>query len=264
MHPAWKPPVAEWVGLAPGVRFLMRSPSADERLTAASMTAQLMANLREGRGDLMALGFEGEIGLIEDENVLLGISALAGAAFLADAIVDDWEGFCDEAGEAIPLTQTAMRAALRWGPPEGGTPICETFLAWCDRARTPIGKDLERLRALALWEYGGGAKHCEGCKELNEACATGGLDSEGSTCPRDRHKPLSVPGIAAWFATRSPGTWQRAGINGTLAGLNYPSAMARGQAHGCYDAGALVRCLEAVEAGALEAEMERLKATSTH
>lgn len=253
MHPAWKPRKAEWVMLAPGVRFKMRVPNGEERLMAAAETAKAMATLRDGGELLEGFGLEGELELIQPD-VIMGLAALVGAAFLADQVVEDWEGVGDENGEPIPLTGETMRLCLRQGLPDGGAPLVEAFLAWCDKSRAPVAQDLARLRALAEWEFSlSGPEHCKGCALEGAACATGGKPEGGALCPRTKNQPQTMPGLAAWAVAMRPGLWQRAGMGGAISGLSYADALAAAQAEGCHDLGGLVRCFGAIEAGALAA-----------
>lgn len=268
MHPAWKPRAPEWVTLAPGVQFLMRMPTGEEIAEVGARVARAIGSLQDGRGTLEDMGFDPEeMGALGDLNVLAGFSTLCAAVFYGEKLIEGWRGIDDaETGEAVEVEPETIRAVMRLGTPEGGSALMAPFMAWIDAPRIPIAAEMRRLRELALWEYGDGLTHCEGCDLVEAACAKGGTD-DGDRCPRAQHAPLTPPGIAALSATRKAGVWQRAGLDGSVAGLDYSACLnlaraAAGADNQWLDEGALVRCLSAIEAGAMEAMAEKRKSKS--
>lgn len=263
MHPSWKPRGLEWAHLAPGVKWLCKPLTGEIQAEVNERVARLIAGLQQGRADLDALGFEDDdLGVLADLNVLAGLSVFAAAVFTAEKIVADWEGIDDaETGEKVAVSPEAIRAALRVGAPECGSALLGPFMAWLNKPRIPIAGDLRRLRALARWEHVGGLEHCRGCDLASADCVRGGSDA-GERCPRAINAPQTAPGMAAHAASRLPGVWIRAGIGGQLTGLDYAAALGAVQADGVMDEGAFMRCLAAIEAGALEAAAERSKETS--
>lgn len=227
---------------------------------AQAHVARTVAGLMEGRSTLEDLGYGGaSLGVLEDRDMLAGIGSLLGAVYLANIVVDEWEGIETEEGEAVELSLEALKAAFRLGTPSGGIVLLEPFLGWMDRPRVPIGADCARLRKLAEWEFGEGARFCEDCVAGDRACVGGGINEDGSRCPRIEHAPLTVEGRAAWKAANRGGAWLRGGMNGALLGLNYADALTIAQAEGVTDTAALVRCFGAIEGGALKAEADRAR-----
>jgi hypothetical protein len=261
-HPAWGEPEApKWATLAPGVRFLMKPVTGATQAMVNARVARCIGALQEGRAVLEDIGFDAaEMGVIGDLEQLAGLSIYLAGVFTADVVVEAWEGLDDAAGVPIPRSPEAIRAALMHGPPEGGNALLEPFMAWLDRPRIPIAAECRRLRELAKWEHGGGLKHCEGCDLVAAECSRGGTDA-GARCPRAANAPQTEPGIAALAVTRHAGVWRRAGMGGALVGLDMTAclALASKNAHDAasfLDEGAFIRCLAALETGALEAAAE--------
>lgn len=259
MHPSWKKrEEEEWAHLAPGIRWLCKPLLGETLAEALEVTKHFIASLEHGRAELDEIGFEGaDLGVLADVDVLAGLSVLRTAMYVAEKIVIAWENMDDpETGEPIEFSKDALRQALRKGPPEGGLPMFQPFMAWLHRSQLPIAGDLRRLRALTKWEHVGGLEHCRGCDLAGAECARGGTD-DGTRCPRSVNAPRTAPGMAAYAASRLPGVWVRSGIAGQLTGLDYGLALQAVQADGVMDEGAFMRCLAAIEAGALEAAAER-------
>ena len=261
MHDAWKPPGPEWVSLAPGVRWLIWPYNGDLQAIVSAKVAKTVAGVFESRAALDDLGFDAEeLGALGDLNVLAGLSVFCGAVFAAELIVKEWTGIDHaQTGEPIPVSPEAIRAALRYGTPEGGPALLGPFMAWLERPRQPIAADVRRLRALAKWEHGGGLTHCQGCAIAAAPCASGGTDG-GAPCPSKVNLPQTEPGIAARAAAANHGVWLRAGMAGQLVGLHYGQCLEIARAsQSALDEGAFIRCLCAIEAGALEAAAERAR-----
>lgn len=257
----WKPREPEWADLAPGIRWLIKPRDGSVDAMIEAQVAQIMGRFYEGRADLERVRLPVELfGDIADLDKLAGLSVLIGAILYADQLVEAWEGMDHvENGEPLELNGENLTAALFLGPPEGGGPMYETFLAWVKRPTFPVAADAKRLRELAKWEFGGGAKHCEGCDQFGSACAKGGTDG-GDLCPRRLNQPRTAPAIAAWRASNSPGAWLRAGMGGEITGLDRRACLASATAEGgqgWLDEAAVIRHLSAIEAGALEALAER-------
>lgn len=260
MHEAWKPKGPEWARLAPGVRWLLRPLTGDVQAYVSARVAKTISGLYQSRADLEDLGFDpSELGALSDLNVLAGFSVYCGAVYTAEKLLDEWEGIDDpDTGQTVPIGPELIRAALRYGTPEGGPALLGPFMAWLEKPRMPIAADLRRLRELAKWEHGGGLTHCEGCELMGADCAKGGTDG-GDRCPRLEHAPQTEAGIAALAASRHSGLWRRAGMGGQLTGLDYAGCLAIAEAEGLADHGGFMRCLAAIESGALEAAAERVK-----
>ncbi len=253
--PEWKPRGTEWATIAPGVRFLLKPVTGELQAEVQARVAATIGNLQNGRADLEGLGFEDEdMGVLADLNVLAGLSVFASGVYHGEKLIEAWEGIDDpDTGEPVEVNPETIRAVLRIGTPEGGPALLMPFMAWLDRPRQPIAADMRRLRALAEWEQGGGLKHCEGCTQIDADCAQGGTDA-GDRCPRLENAPRTPAGIAALTASRKAGAWRRAGISGTLTGLDYVACLAMYQGG---DEGSFVRCLSAIEAGTLGATAEK-------
>lgn len=262
MHPSWKEREPEWATIAHGVRVLCKPLTGEIQAEVSERVARLIGGLQQGRADLDALGFEGEeLGVLSDLDVLAGLSVFAGAVFTMEAILLDWEGIDDaDTGLPVPVSPEAIRAALRFGTPEGGSALLGPFMALLNKPRQPIAADLRRLRELAKWDHSEhGLDHCSGCDLLEAGCAKGGTDA-GDRCPRMANAPQTAPGMEAIAASRHAGAWRRAGMGGELTGLDYSACLEIARAAGMVDEGAFIRCLQAIEAGALEAKAERAAA----
>jgi hypothetical protein len=251
----WREP--RWQSMGNGVSFYCAPPTAEILLAGAAEAQRVIGGLQEGRADLERYGFTApEMGVLQNLSVLAGLSVLVSAVTVAELIVLDWKGVCTDEGEAVPFDAELLVDAFRLGTPDGGPALVQPFMAWLDRPRIAIGADVRRLRELTKWEHSGGAKHCEGCAIEDAACSRGGTD-DGARCPTLANQPQTVAGRAALAATRHEGVWRRAGIGGELAGLDFVQCLVLAEAQGCDDAAALVRCLGAIEAGALEAAAEK-------
>lgn len=264
MHPAWKPRGPEWATLAPGVKWLIRPMTAEVQAVVSARVSRAIGSLQESRAILEDMGFDPEeMGELGNLDVMAGFSVFLGGVYAAEALLDAWHGIEDEDGQPIAVTPEAIRAALRFGPPEGGSALLQPFMAWLDRPRMPIAADQRRLRELAKWEHLGGMEHCRGCDLVGAECANGGTDG-GDRCPRAVNAPQTVPGIAALAASRHSGAWKRSeGLSGGLIGLDYAACLAIAEAAGAAGHTAeVVRCLAAIEAGALEAAVEKAKRES--
>ena len=262
-HDAWKPRPPEWVSLAPGVSWLIHPITGDLQALVNASVAKTVSDVYTGRGALEDMGFEAsDLGVLGDLDVLSGFSVYCAAVFTAERVVEAWRGIDDaDTGEAIEVTPESIRAALRFGTPEGGPALLQPFMAWLDRPRQPIAAEVRRLREFAKWEHGGGAAHCDGCDQFGADCARGGTDA-GDRCPRFVNAPQTEPGLAAWAAAKHQGVWVRAGMAGQLVGLNYAACLEIARAgEARIDEGAVIRCLGAIEQGALEAAAEKAKET---
>jgi hypothetical protein len=262
-HPAWKERGPEWAHLAPGVRFHLSPLTGELQARVTALTAELMAGLVTGRRDLSQLGFEGvELGALEDPKTIAGIATLAAGVEYCEALLLDWEGIVDEAGDKIEigegaeLRHVAIVAALRHGPPEGGNALLEPLMAWIERPKGPIAAEQGRLRKLAKFSFTpAAADHCLGCALAEAGCSKGG-DDDGDICPRVEHQPRTEPGIAAWNAAHKPGIIQRAGMEGAITGFDYTAALHLYAGQAAPD---FVRCLQAIELGMLEGRAEGRK-----
>jgi hypothetical protein len=262
-HTAWEEIGSAWVPIAPGVRFLLKPVTGDVVALVQSRVAKMMADIVNSRADLSALGFEdAALGVLGDLDMVAGVSVFAAAVFYGEALIEDWDGIVDPTtGEKIDVTEfaepelraLAIRSAMRFGTPEGRLALMPPFMAWVDAPRMPTAADQRRLREGAKWDFSAmGAEHCKGCAVTNARCARLG-DDGGALCPRVANAPQTAPGIAALEISRLAGVWRTGGMGG-LVGLDYAAALAL---YTGPDEAGLVRCLAAIEAGALEAAAER-------
>lgn len=267
MHPAWKPRGPEWAPLAPGVRWLLRPRTAYTDSIVGPQVAATMAALYTGRAGLERVRLDlDDFGDLKDLTVLAGLSDLVAAVLYAELLVEAWDGMSDLEGAPIELSPEALTEALILGSPDVGQPLFQPFMAWVNRPREPIAAEQRRLRELAKWEYSGGGSHCGGCAEVKADCAHGGTDG-GELCPRVRFAPRTSPGLTAWTITRRPGLWRLAGMDGQIVGLDYGSALAvaiaeAGAAKEWLDEAGFVRCLSAIEIGALSGAADKSRTDS--
>jgi hypothetical protein len=248
--------------LAPGVRWYLKPYTGDMLALVLGQTSGFMASVVAGRASMIEMGFDTDLGVLTEVNDIASLSILASAVFAAKALLLDWEGFADAEGQKIAHDEEgAIAAALRYGPPGGGQPILEAFLAWMDKPRRPINADCRRLRELAEYEFKGGGTHCEGCAQEGAACVMGGVAEGhgGTVCPRIEHAPQSAEGVAAWKACQAQGVWRRSDTSGALMGLDFAQALAWTRAQDVHDDGAVFRCLLAIEVGALAGDRIRTK-----
>ncbi|WGM45235.1 hypothetical protein KOAAANKH_00096 [Brevundimonas sp. NIBR10] len=268
-HPAWSAPAPEWVGLAPGVRWRLTRPDGGIETVVASDVATAMARVYEGRAGLEALGLDPESdtgGALKLEQIA-GYASVLTACLYAQRCLTDWEGIDDpETGQPLDVTDPdAIRNALLYGPPPGGTPLLTPFLAWLEGPRRPMAAETVRLRKLAKDHWAGGAERCRACVEMGEGCVKG-ASVEGELCPRLSLTPRTPEGIACWaIATSTYGLWLRAGMGGAIAGLDYQAALLafeadRSRVEERPDVGAAFAVFRAIEQGRMEAEAERAEA----
>lgn len=266
---AWAAPAAEWVPLAPGVRWRLRRPDGADQAWVAAQTARILGRIHEGRAALEEIGVEAaEMGPALDLDRLAGLSGLVGACLHAGRLLEAWEGIDDpRTGAPLPIEPDTIRLALLKGPPPAGEPLLVPFLAWLEGPRRAMAAELFRLRALARDAFGGGFDRCAACAEANDGegdpCARGGSEA-GERCPMQANAPLTPEGQTAWaIASRTAGIWSRAGLAGAVAGLDYRAALLAAEAEldgAAVDHGALFRAFQAIEQGRLEAEAARAEA----
>lgn len=267
---AWKIPDAEWVTLAPGVRWLLRRPDGADELIVAAETAAVMARVYEGRAALQDLGVDVEdpaAGEALDLERLSGFAQVFAACLHARRLLKGWEGIDDpETGAPLdPADPANVRAALIHGAPPAGEPLLAPFLAWLQRPLRPMAADAARLRARARDWFSGGADRCRACADEGAICARGGAEPNADDparheiCPQKGSEPRTPEGQAAWrIAITTSGIWLRAGMAGTLTGLDHGAALLAFEAecrsaNAACDHGAAFAAFRAIEAGALEA-----------
>lgn len=86
-------------------------------------------------------------------------------------------------------------------------------------------------------------------------CANGGVTAKGERCPRVELVPASVEGHALDAALKSPGCWLRAGMGGTVTGLDMPQLLAR--LSDGVDEAAMRLMAQAAEGPVVEAVLEK-------
>lgn len=263
-HPAWPEPEAQWVPLAPGVRWKLRRPDGAVQVRVTADVSAVMARVYAGRAGLEALGVDLDAdpdGPLDLER-LSGYASVLTACLYANACLDDWEGIDDPAtGEPLdPRDPQAVRSALLFGPPGVEAPLLTPFLAWVQGPRRSMAAEAVRLRALARDHWAGGAARCAACEDAGDACAKGGA-VDGQLCPALANRPQTAEGVSAWsVAVGQSALWVRAGMAGQVTSLNYRDALLAMEADGVTDHGAAFVALQAIEAGRIEAENERLEA----
>ena len=268
-HPAWTEPAPEWVTLAPGVRWCLMRPDGAVQTVVASDVAAAMARVYDGRAGLEALGLDPESdtgGALKLEQIA-GYASVLSACLYAQKCLSEWEGIDDpETGNPLDVTDPdAIRNALLYGPPPGGSPLLVPFLAWVEGPRRPMAAETVRLRKLAKDHWGRGAERCRACIDMGEGCAKG-ASVDGELCPRLSLAPRTPEGIACWgIASLTYGLWLRAGMDGAITGLDYQAALLafeadRGLIEERPDVGAAFAVFRAIEQGRMEAEAERAEA----
>lgn len=260
---AWSPGEAQWVRLAPGVKWLLKRPDGAIRAVVAADVGTLMAKVYAGRAALDAMGLDLEVEGALDLDRIAGLASVFSACLYARHCLQGWEGI-DDPATATPLDHSDpdnVRAALIYGPPPEGQPLLAPFLAWVEGPRRPMAAEAVRLKALARDHWSGGAERCRACDDEGDACAKGG-SVDGELCPRLANAPQTPEGLTAWaVASGTSGPWARAGMSGALTGLDYRAALLAVEAVGeVSDMGAVFKALQAIEAGRLEAEADRAEA----
>lgn len=262
-HPAWPEPEAQWVPLAPGVRWKLRRPDGAVQTQVSAQVGAVMSRVYAGRAGLETLGLDPEAaGEVLDLDVLSGYASVLTGCLYAAALLEDWSGVDDPAtGQPLDCRDpAAVRAALVLGPPPAGDPLLTPFLAWLEGPRRSMASETVRLRVLARDHWTGGAERCAACADAGDTCAKGGA-VDGQLCPALANRPQTAEGVSAWaVAVGQSALWVRAGMAGQVTGLNYRDALLAMEADGITDHGAAFVALQAIEAGRIEAEIERLEA----
>lgn len=262
---AWSLPEPEWIPMAPGIRWLVKTPDGALRMMVTSEVAATLARVYDGRAGMESLGladdpaFDGALALER----IQGAAGVLTACLYARHCLMGWEGMeHPRTGEALSHEDPEnVRAALIHGPPPSGMPLLGPFLAWLERPHAPVAAEAVRLRTLAKDHWTGGAERCRACVDEGDACAKGGA-VEGEICPRLKSTPRTPIGAMAWkLATTGSGFWSRAGMSGAVSGLDYGSALLAYEkmapAEQEPDFGAAYSAFRAIEAGRLEAEVQR-------
>lgn len=282
-HPAWSVDGPKWVTLAPGVRWLLKQPDGAERQIIAAEVAGVMARVWTGRAALEELGVdldpEGpEATAALDLGRLSGMAAVLTAVYLAQRCLKGWEGIDDpETGQPLDHTDPEIiRNALVHGAPPQGRDLLSPFLSWAEGPRQPMAAESVRLRKRAKDFWSGGRERCAACVETKETCALGGSapkaddPTKREICPQLINAPTTAPGIAAWsLAASTPGLWLRAGMEGSITGLDHGAALMAfeaqcGRTRDDCDHGAAFEAFRAIEAGALEAFTEAAELKKDH
>lgn len=260
-HPAWEGAgAAEWVALAPRVRWKLRRPNGAETAWAAAQTTQSLMRLIEARAELEGVGLATEdLGPLKDMERLTGLAVVFNACLLAPRLIEAWEGIEAPTGELVEPTPEAIKAALLMGPPAGGQPLLGPFAAWLEGPRQPMAAESLRLRTRARDGWSGGFDRCRACRTDDDPCALGASQG-GEICPQIANRPLTVEGEAAWAVCLTQGVWVRAGMTGVVTGLDYGAALLALEVQGIQDLGAALKALQAIEAGRIEAEVARAEA----
>ena len=122
--------------LVPGVVWTLRALTGPIKLSVEALVQKRIAALREGRGALEAMGFEGEdFGILADPEILVGLSVFEAACCYAQALLVSWTGMEDETGQPLEISEEAIRLALNYAP-DGGAPILlSPFIALIDGPR---------------------------------------------------------------------------------------------------------------------------------
>lgn len=272
MHPAWKPAEAEWVTLAPGVRWLLKRPDGVERHMVAAEVTGIMTRALDGRQafEEMGLAFDGdEAGTVRglDLDRVSSMGQVLAAVLIAQRCLKGWEGF-EVDGVALDHTDPeAVRSALILGAPDTeGTPLLAPFMAWLEKPRQPMAAETRRLRQRAEDWFDGGQERCAACRLDGETCAKGASAPKADDaikremCPQLSTEPQTAHGQVCWqVSTRTAGMWRREGLSGRVTGLDYGAALLAYEAEypGEVDHGAAFAAFRAIEAGALAAAAKR-------
>lgn len=262
---AWSPRPADWVPLAPGVRWLLRRPNGVDQRDVASEVAQVMSRVYSGRAALEQLGVDPDLdgGEALDLDTIAAYASVLTAWMTAQRCLEGWEGIEDpETGQALDHTDPEnVRAALIQGPPPHGADLLAPFLSWVEQPRRPMVAEGLRLRKRARDWWAGGQARCLACADQGDSCAKGASEA-GALCPQRETEPLTPAGQAAWaIATGSHGLWDRSGMDGRITGLKYHAALMAYEARceedrsDC-DHGAAFEAFRAIETGCLEALVE--------
>lgn len=268
---AWRPKPAEWVTLAPGVKWLLRRPNGEDRQVVGAMEAQLMARVLAGRAGMEEMGIELDQagGPALNLEYLNAYRSIYGAVLMALRVLEGWDMIEPASGTALDHTdRDTVQAALIHGPPPEGADLLSPFLSWLAIPRRPMASDAIRLRDRARDWWSGGAARCLACADEKSDCSKGGSEG-GEMCPQIRNEPQTPEGQSCWrLVTRSSGLWARAGMDGRISGLDYGAALKAFEAE-CADTGALCdhgaafAALRAIETGCLEAQAEQASQDST-
>jgi hypothetical protein len=122
--------------LIPGVVWTLRPITGPIKLAVEAKVQRRMAALREGRGALEAMGFDGDdFGILKDPEILFGLSMFEAACCFAQALLVEWTGLEDEAGQALALDEDNIRAALNFSPDGGAPVLLSPFIALIDGPR---------------------------------------------------------------------------------------------------------------------------------
>lgn len=109
--------------LIPGVVWTLRPLSGPVKLSVEARVQRRMATLREGRGALQSMGFDGDdFGVLKDPEILVGLSVFEAACSYAEALLVAWTGMQDEHGQDLEVNEETIRLALNYSP-DGGPPI---------------------------------------------------------------------------------------------------------------------------------------------
>lgn len=268
---AWQIPAPEWVPLAPGVRWKLKTPDGGVRAVVAADVAAIMAKVYQGRDGLEALGIEdtGAMGEVFNLDRLSGYASCLTACLFARHCLEEWEGIVDPtSGEPLDHQDPDnIRAALLHGAPPVGQPLLAPFLAWIEKPRRPMIAEAIRLRDLAADHWAGGAERCRACADEGDPCQKG-ASVEGEMCPRLKNTPQTPEGVTAWgIASTTSGLWQRGGMDGTVTGLDYRAALLAFEAETSgigqtVDHGAAFAAFRAIEQGRMQAQADKAEAES--
>lgn len=261
----WQPKPAEWVTLAPGVKWLLRRPNGVDRQVVAAEVAQVMARVYAGRAALDEIGvdLDQDAGEALDLDRIAAYSSVFAGVLMARRLLEDWDLLDPATGVALDHADPdVMRAVLIHGPPPEGPDLLSPFLSWLESPRRPMAAEAMRLRERARDWWAGGAARCLACADERSPCSKAGSEA-GEMCPQLRNEPRTPEGQACWrLATRSPGLWARAGMDGRISGLDYGAALKAweaecGEAGQQCDHGAAFAALRAIETGCLEAQADQ-------
>ncbi|MFI4933041.1 MAG: hypothetical protein ACHP7N_00315 [Caulobacterales bacterium] len=239
--------ITEWAYLAPGVRWLLRpcTTALAERVNrrvAAMIVATGKGDLAEfvGLGCTLADLPAFHAAIAARGAALLDFSYYAGAVWYAEALLVAWEGaIYRETGEDAPVGPEGIRRALRFSWSGRDMIILWPFLHWIQPPKQPIAADLPMLAAFArshVAALGGGGAIPAALEELAD------LRTLSARCAVD--------------AALQPGSWGRAGAAGPIAGADYDRCLHANPAIAEADGGGFVRCLRAIEEGALAAQVK--------
>lgn len=265
---AWQLPDAQWVPMAPGVRWKLKAPDGALRMAVSNEVAGVMGRVYDGRAGMEALGLDDDpaFDVTMSLDRIQGMAGVLSACLYAKHCLEEWEGM-DHPTTGEPLDHTdpdIIRASLIHGPPPYGQPLLSPFLAWIETPKRPITRESMRLRELAHDHWSGGAERCRACVDEGDGCAKGAA-TDGEICPRLKNTPLTPEGVTAWsIASTTSGIWQRAGMGASVVGLDYRAALLAYEETVPQalepDYGSAFACFRAIEGGRMQAEAERAEA----